>query len=293
MEKSSIEQAVRTLADPATRPDDSPLYALIDGALHRPALKEVTAFARPHFLIPAGGVVARADLSALPFLVELTAGDGRPNTRLIRRLSAWAIEHASVTWIASSWPAPLLADQLALRMEAELPQNMAVVLRFADARVLPVLHEALDVEQRTRFFSCVTGWWYFSRQGDLRALSFHREPGAAPLTFEPPLKLTATQEQQLIDAAEPDAVMQILRRHDAEALEQLAPGERHDFVESAIGRARAWSVEAPSDLALFCMVALAQGLTFDALPHWQEALTRLREGHTTMIDVIQQQAAQA
>lgn len=291
MQQSLIEQELRTLADRIHRQGAHNLYGLIDGALHRPALQRTKSFARPHSIVPVGGVVARSDLSALLFLVELTLPDLRHGNHLISELAAWALDHSAVTWLESSLPIASLADQLALRLEAELQQRLSVVLRFADARVLPVLHDTLDAEQRSRFFSCATNWWYVSRRGELRALPLQREPGTEPSPFEPPLQLTAPQEQQLIDAAEPDSVMQILRRHDAQALDKIASSEQYDFVKAAIRRARAWSVETPSDLALFCMLALEHGPAFDELPDWKAALAHLRAWETTLIQVVQQQAA--
>lgn len=292
MQNSLIEQEVRTLAH-RSHTHGLNFYALTDGALQRSALRQTKAFARPCSLVPIGGVIARSDLSALPFLVELSEPELRHRNRLITELSAWAIDHSAVTWLESRLPVAALAEQLALRLEAELQQSLSVVLRFADARVLPVLYDTFDDEQRNQFFSCMTNWWYVSRRDELRALPLHHEPGANASSFKPPLQLTAAQEHQLIDAAEPDSVMQILRRHDAEALDKITPSEQYDFVKASIRRARAWSVETPSDLALFCMMALEHGPAFDELTNWKAALTNLRAGKITLIRVVQQQATPA
>lgn len=255
MQKLVIDKEVRRLVEPTKRQEGCGLFALVDGALHQPALAKTKSFARPHAIVPIGGVVARSDLSKLPFLVELT----EPSSRLIEALAAWAFDHSAVTWLESRLPIASLAEALALRLEAELPQNMSVLLRFFDARVLPVLHDALNPEQYRPFFAFVTNWWYVSRQGELQALPLRRELIDAHCVFTPPLRLTASQEQQLMDAAEPDAVMQILQRHDAQALAQVAPGEQYHFIKTAIERARTWSARRRATWRSFACWRLRMG----------------------------------
>lgn len=293
MQTTTISKELNALVNRADRPVGSTLYALVDGALCLSALARAKVFAPTQSIIPADGSVSSADISALPFLIDLTAPSTGYRPRLITELSSWAVEHSAVTWLESDLSMASMAQQLASRMDAQLHENLAVLLRFADARVLPVLYATLDAEQRRSFFSCVTEWWYVSRRVELQALPFERAPGKSSLSFTPPLQLTQAQEQQLIDAAEPDSVMHILCRHDAEALERLAPSERYEFIRSSITRAKGWAIETPSDLAVFCMVALAQGPKFDETPQWTAALTRFREGTTTLIQILQQQAAEA
>jgi hypothetical protein len=153
--------------------------------------------------------------------------------------------------------------------------------------VLPVLHEVLEPTQRAEFFGCASGWWHIDRHGELQALPLLQPEPAAP-EFRPPLRLTALQEQQLLDAAEPDAVLQLLRQHDAQTLDTVASTERYDFAKSCIGRAKRWSLSTPTDFMLFCMVALDQGPTFDEEDRWAGALADVRAGKLTWAKAIQE-----
>ena len=197
MQNRFIAQKIIALADDINKTGARRVYALIDGALHRAAFTRVQEFGRVQSVIPIGGVVAKSDLSVLPFLIDLSAMRIMRRDRLIADLSAWALEYSAVTWMESRLPIATLAEQLAIRLEAEVQQSMSVLLRFADARVLPVLHDTLDAEQRIQFFSCVTNWWFVSRRGELQSLPLHSAQISEPLAFKPPLHLSEQQEGRL------------------------------------------------------------------------------------------------
>jgi Domain of unknown function (DUF4123) len=262
-------------------------YALVDGALHRSAYSLMKRQVPLLPVIPTGGIVARSDLSALSFLLDLSALQESQQTRGVTELARWALEYSAVTWLTSHLAPEPLAAELAHRLDAELNGGMSVLLRFGDARVLPVLHEVLEPTQRAEFFGCASGWWYIDRHGELQALPLLQPEPAAP-EFRPPLRLTALQEQQLLDAAEPDAVLQLLRQHDAQTLDTVASTERYDFAKSCIGRAKRWSLSTPTDFMLFCMVALDQGPTFDEEDRWAGALADVRAGKLTWAKAIQE-----
>lgn len=264
-------------------------FALVDGALARQAFAALGERAPLQSIVPADGAVSREDLSALPFLLDLSALPGSRQTRCIMDLTQLAMDHCAATWLTSALAPTELADALAVRMDAELPGKLSVLLRFADPRVLPVLHETLEREQRGSFFGCTSGWWYLDRRGELMELPLP-EPGSTAAAFRPPIRLTAAQEQRLLDAAEPDAVLQLLRQHDALSLDRIAAAQRYDFARQCIGRARQWSLQTPTDLMLFCMVALDQGPAFDEQTQWSEALRSVRAGKLGLADAIQQVA---
>ena len=231
-------------------------FALVDGALSPDAL---TKFGRPapcQSVVPPDGAVSLADLSALPFLLDLSALNAERHNRCMANLVELAIERSAVSWLTSPLALPELATQLGQRMDVELSGNLSMILRFADARVLPVLHDTLHMAQRASFFGCCDGWWYLDRQENLRELPLGE---STPARYHPPLRLDPIQEQHMIDAAEPDAVLQLLAQHDAESLNRIARAARYDFARQSIDQAKRWSLETPSDLMLYCMVALEQG----------------------------------
>jgi len=169
-------------------------------------------------------------------------------------------------------------------MQATLPDNLSVLVRFADARVLPVLFSVLDERQRAAFFSMADSWWYLDRRFELNCLRAREPVPAEGLTG--PWMFDQAQEAAMLDAAEPDAVLKLLLTHDAQSLEKVPRAERHAFVVAQIDRSKKWSVESTIDRALYCMIALAEGAQFDVHPHWQQALTRVSQKQTTLAQAV-------
>jgi hypothetical protein len=185
--------------------------------------------------------------------------------------------------LASTLSCHELAVTLSLRMEAVLSQSLPVFLRVADARVLPVIHEVLSEAQRESFFSAASAWCYLDRQHELAQLQL---PKFCEKRFSPPLCLTEAQEQALLKAAEPDAVLQLLATNDHEALEGLPANKRHAFVVQQMDRAAQWGLNAPVDIALYCSIALTHGHDFDLQPAWSAKLQDLKLGRLTVAQLI-------
>lgn len=277
-------QHVATALRERTEKTGGRVFALVDGALARDALAKFGRQAPYHSVVPPDGAVSLADLSALPFLLDLSALDAEWHNRCIANLVELAIEHSAVSWLTSTLSLPELATQLGKRMDVELSGNLSMLLRFADTRVLPILHDTLHLAQRASFFGCCDGWWYLDRQEKLREFPLRE---SAPAAYLPPLRLDASQEQQLIDAAEPDAVLQLLAQHDAESLNRVPHTARYDFARQSINDAKRWGLETPSDLMLYCMVALEQGPEFAEQAAWATALDDVRDGKLAWHDAVQ------
>jgi len=273
-----------------TSGDDLPLeevpnFALVDGALCREAHATLSARLPCCTVIPAGGAVSSADMSALPFLIERPTQPSRSQRAAMRRLNDWANSTDAVSWVRSTHSLQSLAPALGERMLARISGGLEVVVRFADARVLPELHRVLDEAQRVAFFSVVQAWWYPDRNNKLQALTLPRQRSATACTY-PPLVFSELQEQQLLDAAEPDAVLQLLRTHDAQRLGAMSKPESHALARAAVQAASRWRLESTPDKALYAMIALEHGPDFDTQPRWQAALARVQRGELPLAAAI-------
>lgn len=253
-------------------------YVLLDGALcpakstvwlHQTPAVIVAPHSRPH-----------ADSLALPYLIEIPSL-GRAAQRELVHL---ACETSGVTWVGSRLPLRPLAKALGERMEALLPQDMPVLLRLADARVLPQLHLVLDDVQRQCFFAVADIWCYLDRQHQLASLACG---GGAASKFVPPLQLNAEQEAQLLRAAEPDAVLRLLKEQDECALMKIPSAERFGFVQKQMSLAARWGLNTPLDFALYCMLSLEYGDGFDESPDWRTKLVAVQAGETRLMNVLE------
>lgn len=268
------------------------LHALVDGAL----APDAWAWSRSRniglSLCPPHAIVQPDEQWALPLLLPLATGAAGANRMYLRKTAAWALQADAATWVLTDLPVERLARGLAARQLAVLPQDMRASLRFADARVLPVLHALLHEDQAVAFFGGIQAWWYVDRAGDLQALrlpALPRPGGTAAPEDVPPLVLDQRQEAALLQAAEVDAVIALLMQHDARAAAMDRP-QRFAFVAAQLQAARRWGIAAPMDQALYCMAAMQLGAGFDQAPAWTAALQEVLEGRSTLAQALERAA---
>lgn len=260
-------------------------FVLIDPALQQDARRWIKG--RPAIewasLELHGAISGEAD-AVMPFLVAIPP-EATLRDRVLAQSLVWAQETHAATWLRTDLPLQTLARELGARMDTVLAARMRVILRFCDARVLRPLHDVLDDAQRAAFFSVFKGWWYLDRSEELRALPLPPE-AAAP--FVAPLALSQTQEDRLLAAAEPDAILRLLREEAGDELAAIERKRQHGFVVAQLTRAKAWGLASAADLARFCMVALAQGEDFSASDPWQAALRRVQAREINMAQAMRE-----
>jgi hypothetical protein len=221
-------------------------------------------------------------LSVAPLLFRIsTRHDGLAQRRFVR----WLVQHGtyanSVVLLASPLALQPLAVRLMARLEAVLPENMDIVLRYFDPRVFEALMAVLSAEQKEAFLSVAGHWWFVDRRGQLQGVSakFH-----ATDQFTAPLILDTAQEAALLDASEPDQVAQLLQSGAPDAYEKLPVGERNDFILRHMTAARQFGVGATHELSLYCALALLHGEYFAWETKWLFALQEVKEKKMSLTD---------
>lgn len=178
-----------------------------------------------------------------------------------------------------------LANALTARTEVLLPDGDAMLLRFFDTRIFMSLIDVLGEAERHSFLSCATEWWYADREGAM--VPSTRLGHESVDRYEPPLRLSAAQERAMIEAAEPDAVIDLLVSRGVRPLLDLPYPVRHPVVLGLVQRARGWGLDDLPDLAAFSLLALHGPTDFDRLAPWDELLPRVRQGELSFSAAIE------
>jgi hypothetical protein len=90
--------------------------------------------------------------------------------------------------------------------------------------------------------------------------------------------LTRAQENALLDAAYPDAIIGQLEKCGNQHLEEIPQSARYAFIAQQIEKAqKQYRIDATADILLFCTLALAGGMDFDRQPRIARVLNRVLE----------------
>lgn len=279
--RHSIYQACQAHCGPAT---DSFLYGLIDHAgLPGLAARLTESSSEWTSLFDSEDPDI---LSVAPLLFRIGTGqDGMQQRRMVRWLVRQGTYASSIVLMASPLALQPLAHRLTARLDAVLPENMDILLRFFDPRVFEQLMVVLTSEQKQAFLSVAERWWFVDRRGHLKdvAATF-----CATDYFTGPLVLNAMQEGALIDSSEPDQVAQLLQSGVPVDYETLQQCERHDFILRHLAAARRLGVEATHELSLYCALALLYGENFAAERNWQAALEEVMQKKVSLTQAATQ-----
>ena len=167
-----------------------------------------------------------------------------------------ALETYGVSWLVSPLPMSELALRLAKRTEAKLTENMEVLLRFYDSRVLPNVIAVLTTQQADIFSSISHGWWYADRDESLRSCrcQFKQDD-----PFHHPLEFSQEQENALTELAFPDTVLEQLQHNQSDLVGRMNRAELHAFVKRQIVNTNALGLDSMPDILAYCVLALLKG----------------------------------
>jgi Domain of unknown function (DUF4123) len=215
---------------------------------------------------------------ATPFLLLWEGvSDDKPALRAVQALCQEACYACAVSVIDSTLDLEPLAAALTARCTVRLPDDMNMVLRFFDTRVMTALIDAQEPKQKDAFFSCATHWLYSGREGSLDVAPTAGQAGHD--SFVTPLTLIQRQQNELIDAGEADLVIGLLANANVEPLIELPVAKRHIVVSQFLADAKAWGLSETPDFTGNCCLALSIGPDFATLAPWKQWLPEIKAGH--------------
>ena len=271
-------------ADPSIKLDGH-LYGLVDhGGM--PGLVKQLDRTNAQWISLFAGSRDEGALQVAPLLILIDANQV-PFQR--QAMLNWLCEHgtfaSSMLFIVSPLPMAELARRLALRLDATLPDNMDIVLRYFDGRIFEQLVIVLSEEQRLAFLNVARRWWFVDRRGEIQAVD---AVFSEVETHEIPLNLTVLQQGAMLDASEPDQVAAFLRPAVPVECANLAPTLRYDFIVRHMGAARLLGIHATHELALYCLMALLHGEQFATRRPWLAALNEVQSGRRSLTQAIEE-----
>jgi len=258
------------------------LYVLVDGAMLSPDDPDRHVLSERGLpLMPTQAQATPDQYWALPHLIPLTAREVGGEGLALRTSMRWASEADAASWMASSWDRSALMAALRARLWVLIDERMGAVLRYSDARVLPVLAHVLFPKQRAEFFAPLDAWWYAGRSGNIEKLDLAISSASQPVFAEAPLRLDETQQAALQEAAEPDAVAAILRQESPEFL-QLQRADRYEFVCRSMAAAKQWNLQSTLALAQYSLMALELGEGFAQTLQWAPLMEDVKAGRLSL-----------
>lgn len=252
------------------------LFVLID---HAGCAGLLAKLAQNHSLVWINLFEGTKEANAIevaPILVDL--GCVQSSTGGAKTLLRWLIEVCktsnSLLLLRSNRTHRNLAEALKRRLDAQLPDEMSVLLRYFDTRVFGALMGVFNAEQQAAFCGVARQWWWLDRSGES---CVHRTEELAIDASPSPIVFDNKQQALLIDACEPDAVAQEVIRMAPDLCAKLTRGELHAWVAESLLAAHHHGIESLPMQSLFCIVALERGKSFHEQSPWRDTLKVARE----------------
>lgn len=210
-------------------------------------------------------------IDVAPILIDLgRSHDPSPRAKHMLSWLHTACETSNaLLLIRSTWTHDRLARALKHRLDALLPEDLPVLLRFFDTRVFGSLMHVFDAHQKAAFCGVASRWWWLDRHGRLGDM-VTREHTEDPLLGA--IRFTDMQQARLIDKCEADTVAQEVVRAAPDLCSHLSRGRLHELVAACLPAARRHGIEGLPMQSLFCMAALDHGIGFHEQTPWLDAL---------------------
>lgn len=226
-------------------------------------------------------------IEVAPILIDLGSPDIPASGG--KRLLAWLSEACSssnaVLVMRSTRAHEELSASLKRRLDALLPDDMPVLLRYFDSRVFVSLMQTFDAQQKAAFCCIASQWLWLDRGGKLREMITREETEDV---LHDPITFSVAQQAQLIKSCEADAVAQEVVRTAPDLCSGLSRGQLHELVSACLPAAHRHGITSLLMQSLFCMVALEHGVSFHEQASWLDGLTAARTQGQDFAWVVQQ-----
>jgi hypothetical protein len=170
----------------------------------------------------------------------------------VARLLWHCRERPMLSILASTAPPAALVEAWLPLHWVHDDDNQRMLLRVADTRVVPVLARVLTPAQWAAWTASIAHWLIIDRSGQLVTCSL-AEQSAAPETS---IQLTRAQLDQMILAAEPDAIIDLLAQSMPDVLPATLPkSQLYGLIAESCALAHRCGVEVYSDIVALAVAA--------------------------------------
>jgi hypothetical protein len=152
-----------------------------------------------------------------PTLYALSLGSADELAIVIKRLLTWCNGKPMLSFWASQKDQAALINHWQRYLNLNTTEGDHYLLRFADTRVLASLPTVLNSEHWSQLTSPLETWLIINRAGQLQELPC--KSNNLTVLSETPITLSASELAALIDASEPDAIVQVLEKDFSELLQ--------------------------------------------------------------------------
>ncbi|AMR76493.1 DUF4123 domain-containing protein [Cupriavidus nantongensis] len=257
--------------------------ALVDGVFDH----EGKPFAAPVQRYPLYGDTGalRELLPAAPYLLPLDGMASVERRDLLAALGTHCLGRPMLSFVASWQSAERLAELWQPCLQPVIADDDThYLLRFADTRVLSALPVVLSLEGWNRLTAPLVQWHLVNRQGALDMLAL-TEPRAEPEAYrDEPLMLSQEELDRMVDAAMPDAVLDMMYRETL--LPDIGKTKAYRLVARACEVARMYRIESALDIALLALYAMAKGEASLEAPEFLQWLGKSRQSDLALREYL-------
>jgi len=220
-------------------------------------------------------------LEIAPRLRQIAASESAmaQTARLIGEQSS---EQPDAFLVASALSLDPLCARLVRRFDV-LADNVEMLLRIWDARVLLTLRHAVSAPTANALLAFGVQALVSDRRGAHVAVDLCDATTDPLLTT--PVPLQAAEVDALVNLAQPDALLAMVREQDENLLQDVPDAQRHGLAEQQLGECLARRFLSPRDQALALCLAIEHGPQWWEAAEWSGCLQQACE--TTLWDACQ------
>lgn len=213
----------------------------------------------PHLIVINHGAASRQE--QIKQLLQLTTGT------------------PALSWLHSIYPEQALQMLFGYLAKAQIQgRPKPVHIRFADARILPGLLQALHPHQQRRVIDIVQDWRWFDRGGQWQALPIeHESSDVADIDSEAYLHLGKSQFDRLLKNAEADGAFQRLTQQCPELIPKQERADFHRSIEKFLATADDLHITFEDDRSLFVFLSVRYGDGFHRCEVLNSTWDKVRE----------------
>jgi len=165
--------------------------------------------------------------------------------------------------IVTEHTADEIENTLATLITVSTTDKQSFYCRFADTRIIPVLIQALSVQQKEAAFATIKHWYFVNRSGYMEQ-AFSREDKQYASVFYTPLRLMLNEPQFvfMLEASEPDNIFSLLCELSPELVPEKKRGDFHVKLKRILAMAQTKQIIDIQDQLQFTMLALSFGEGF-------------------------------